>query len=304
MIRRGENIDRCFIGESGGGTGQGLYSNHLAAVYGPNHAFIDPNPWHNEDELRKQLEQFSGACILTAQEKPESQRAFREDLYKKMVSAVDLAARKPYGYVTRMLRIIGWKHIETNDIMSFKNISEANFNSIFRRSLVWICKAVFLEGDYIREHYPDAHLDGIFPKDPNLKSFLESGPAIAAHLRHQLGFEATHSPEVCRKFIETFAAEGITEIKMRKACGLPARPPTDKPLVLAAAEKLHEDAEMLDPATSSLDHAREAADSIIEWAQGPQNIRFFSSFPCLGGSGAHAATRNHTLASLKYLGRT
>ena len=33
LAKRGENIDRCFIGESLGGTGQSLFSSHLAAVY-------------------------------------------------------------------------------------------------------------------------------------------------------------------------------------------------------------------------------------------------------------------------------
>ena len=75
LAKRGENVDRCFIGESSGGTGQSLYSNHLAAVYGHNHSFIDPN-WHNEDELRKQLESFAHCFIVS----------FKEDLYKKMVS--------------------------------------------------------------------------------------------------------------------------------------------------------------------------------------------------------------------------
>lgn len=236
LAKRGENIDRCFIGESGGGAGQGLYSSHLAAVYKHNHAFIDPNLWHNEDELRKQLEQFSSACIITAQEKPESHRPFREDLYKKMVSADDLAARKPYGYVTRMLRVVGWKRIETNDLMSFKNISEANLNSILRRSLVWIPQAVFVDGEYLEKEYSDAHKDGIFPKDPTLRAFLESGPAIGASLQHQLGFELTHSREDCRRLIETYAQAGLTEQKIRKACGLPDRAASDKPAVLAQAE--------------------------------------------------------------------
>ena len=156
LAKRGENIDRCFIGESGGGTGQGLYSQHLAAVYKHNHAFIDSSLWHNEDELRKQLELFAGAWILTAQEKPDSHRKFREDLYKKLVSGDDLAARRPYGYFTRMLRVVGWKRVETNDLLEFKNVSEENFNSIFRRSLVWVAKALFLDEEYIKKHYPDA----------------------------------------------------------------------------------------------------------------------------------------------------
>ena len=195
-----------YIEESGGGAGQGLYSSHLAAVYRCNHAFIDPNLWHNEGELRKQLEQFSSASIITAQEKPESNRFCRGDLYEKMVSTHDLAAaRKPYGYVTRTLRIVGCKRIETKDLMSFKNIPEANLNSIFRSRLVRIPQAVFVSGEYLEKEYSDVSKDGIFPKDPTLRAFLESGPAIAASLHHQLEFELTQSREDCRRLIETYA---------------------------------------------------------------------------------------------------
>ena len=47
-----------------------LYSSHLAAVYKRNHSFIDPNLWYSEDELRKQLESFASAFVLTAPWKP------------------------------------------------------------------------------------------------------------------------------------------------------------------------------------------------------------------------------------------
>ena len=108
LAKRGENVDRCFIGESAGGTGQSLFSSHLAAVYGPHHAFIDPNLFHNEEEMRKQLEQFAHCWIITAQEAPETHKHFQQDLFKKLMSADDLAGRRPYGFVTRMLRVIGF----------------------------------------------------------------------------------------------------------------------------------------------------------------------------------------------------
>ena len=273
LAKRGENIDRCFIGESGGGTGQGLYSNHLAAVHKHNHAFIDPNLWHNEDELRKQLEMFSGAWILTAQEKPDSHKKFREDLYKKLVSADDLAARKPYGYVTKMLRVIGWKRVETNDLLEFKNVSEESFNSIFRRSLVWKAKALFLDADYIAQHYPDAALDGIFPKDPTLRAFLESGPAIAASLRNQLGFELGHSRDRRRSIIEEYASAGFTEKKIRQACGLADRPPTSKPAALVAAESALSSTccdDIAADGTEILPRERELSDEILKWIMNQQ----------------------------------
>ena len=82
LAKRGLNIDRCFIGESAGGTGQSLYSSHLNAVYSQNHAFVDSNLFHNEDEMRKQLEQFAHCCMITAQEAPETNRTFQQDLFK------------------------------------------------------------------------------------------------------------------------------------------------------------------------------------------------------------------------------
>ena len=103
LAKRGENIDRCFIGQSPAGVGQSLYSSHLNAVCGHNRAFIDPNIWYDEQELLKQIEQFAGCFILTAQEAPETSRRMSEDHYKKTMSADGMAGRRPYGYVTRMI---------------------------------------------------------------------------------------------------------------------------------------------------------------------------------------------------------
>ena len=103
--------------------------------------------------------------------------------------------------------------------MSFRNVKERNFNSILRRCLVWIPKALFVDADCLAD-YQDAPSDGIFPIDPTLRSFLESGPAIAASLRMQHGFETTHSREDCYKVIDDCATAGPTEHKMREACGL------------------------------------------------------------------------------------
>jgi hypothetical protein len=52
LAKRWINIDRCFIGISPGGVGQSLYSSHLDAMYGPVHAFFDPNIFYSDDELR------------------------------------------------------------------------------------------------------------------------------------------------------------------------------------------------------------------------------------------------------------
>ena len=226
LAKRGENIDRCFIGESAGGTGQSLFSSHLAAVYSQNHAFIDPNLFHNEEEMRKQLEQFAHCWIITAQEAPETHRHFQQDLYKKFMSADDLAGRKPYGFVAKMMRVTGFKRFETNKIMTFRNVMETNFNSIYRRCLVWKPQPIFVDSTSFGDAYKDPDADGIFQKDPTLRSFLESGPAIAAALIQQHGFESHYSRQECVQMIEDYALSGFTERKVREACGL--RPPEDQ----------------------------------------------------------------------------
>ena len=226
LAKRGENVDRCFIGESPGGTGQSLFSTHLAAVYSHNHAFIDPNLFHNEEEMRKQLEQFAHCWIITAQEAPETHRHFQQDLFKKLMSADDLAGRRPYGFVTKMLRVVGFKRFETNKVMTFRNVMEANFNSIYGRCLVWNPKPIFVENTDFGTDYKDPQADDIFQKGPTLRSFLECGPAIAANLEQQHGFEVEVGRQGCVDIIEAYALSGLTERKVRAACGLQP-PPED-----------------------------------------------------------------------------
>ena len=227
LAKRGENIDRCFIGESPGEVGQSLYSAHLDAVYGHNHSFFDPNVWYKDDELRKQIEQFADCIIITGQEAPEQTKRMREDLFKRTMSADGIAGRKPYGIATRMMKCVGWKRMEVNKIMKFMGVSEENFLSILRRALVWWPKARFIDGEYLEKHVPEHELDGVFPKDPSLKVFLESGPAVAAGLRIQHAFETKHRKKDCEAIIEGYAYLGgdlgITEAKMRQACGLRPR---------------------------------------------------------------------------------
>jgi hypothetical protein len=141
--------------------------------------------------------------------------------------SLGIAGRKPYGITTRMLEIIGWKRIELNRLMRFGGVTEINFQSILRRSFVWKPKAKFLDASYLDAHYPDHASHGVFAKKALLKNFLSSGPASAAGIRLQHGFETLHSPEECRHNIEEYAAlggdDGLTEDSMRISCGLKAR---------------------------------------------------------------------------------
>jgi hypothetical protein len=227
LCKRGENLDRCFIGESPGGVGQSLFTAHLAAVYKHNHSYFDPNVWYMDEELRKQIEEFADSFILTGQETPNGTRQLREDLFKKTMSADGIPGRKPYGLQTRMLELVGWKRLELNKMLRFGSVSETNFNSILRRCFVWKPKARFWDSDYLKKHYPDSHLDGIFPKCAELRNFLVSPGAVAASLKIQYGFELKHCKEECRQMIENYVVlggdEGLTDERMRSACGLKPR---------------------------------------------------------------------------------
>ena len=211
------------------GVGQSLYSSHLHAVYSPNHAFIDPNIWYDEHEMRKQIEQSAGCFILTAQEKPENSRRMREDLFKKTMSADGIAGRRPYGLQTRMIELVGWKRYEVNSMIRFANVCERNFPSANRRGFVWHPKARFIDEAIIAGPYPDANRDGYFKKDEELKAFLKSPPCVAAALRLQHAFEISHGPHDCRQMIEDLASQPLTEDSMREACGLPPRHRSSEP---------------------------------------------------------------------------
>ncbi|CAE7841050.1 unnamed protein product, partial [Symbiodinium sp. KB8] len=102
IAKRGLNVDRCFIGISPGGEGQSLFSMHLAEMYKHNHAFFDPNIWHLDEELRKQVESFARCFVLTGQEAPETNKKLHIDLYKKTISADGIMGRKPYGYIAHV----------------------------------------------------------------------------------------------------------------------------------------------------------------------------------------------------------
>ncbi len=46
-----------------------MHTAFLHAQFGPkNHVYFDPNIFYQDEELRKQVEQFAGAIIFTGQE--------------------------------------------------------------------------------------------------------------------------------------------------------------------------------------------------------------------------------------------
>ena len=225
IAKRGLNVDRCFIGISPGGVGQSLYSLHLSEMYKHNHVYFDPNIWYLDEELRKQVETFARAFIMTGQEAPESSKKLHIDLYKKTISADGIMGRKPYGYSTKMFHTIGWTRLEVNRIMKFLGVGNNAFNSMFRRSLVWKAKARFIHKKFLAA-YEDHEKDGIFEADPSLNKFLATSQASIAGLRLQWAFERDNNKEDCYQLIENYCNGGdsyLTEDVMRNACGLPVR---------------------------------------------------------------------------------
>ena len=250
LAKRGLNIDRCFIGISPGGVGQSLYSLHLAEMYKQNHAFFDPRVWVLDEELRKQVESFANCFILTGQEAPESNKKIQTDLYKKFISGDGIMGRKPYGYSTRMFRVIGWTRLEVNRMIAFQGVTLKNLHSIFRRALVWKGKARFVHPKFLLR-YPDHELDGIFAADPSLAHFFTQTQASCAGLKLQWAFEERYNKDMCYEEIEAYCNGGdqyLTEDAIRQACSIPIRNRQHEPddglqAVLAAEEESQKDME-------------------------------------------------------------
>ncbi|CAK0791818.1 unnamed protein product [Prorocentrum cordatum] len=198
-----------------------------------NHKYFDPQVFYLDEEMRKTVESLKGTIVLTAQEKPEGLRkSFREDLFKKLASADGIFGRLPYQILTKVIYLVGWKRMELNKLITFDGVSEGAFHAIYRRSLLIKVWARFVDAEYIRRVLPDAEKYGIFPRAPDLKPFMQSGPAIAAGLQRQLGFERKHGEAASRSLIDDYCLRGgdngITEKYMRQACLLP-EPSQPKP---------------------------------------------------------------------------
>ena len=112
-------------------------------------------------------------------------------------------------------------------MFQFQQVSKKDFNAILRRSFVWRVVARFEDPRAVEGAYEDMWRDGVFPKDPDLKQFLVSGPAILAALQIQNAFEMRFNKEECERLIEDYAYwggdRGLTEDTMREACGMPPR---------------------------------------------------------------------------------
>ena len=70
----------------------------IDTVLGPrNHMFFDSSVYHEDDELRKEVEKMSTKICVTAQEAVENHsKKMRSDLYKKHITGKKLRARLPH----------------------------------------------------------------------------------------------------------------------------------------------------------------------------------------------------------------
>jgi len=179
LAKRGHNVDAITLYWGPGGVGMSLYSAHLHAVYGPtNHRYFDPNVFYADDELRKQIEQLSGAIIYTGQEKPTGTRSrMREDLLKKFATAEGISGRMPYAILTKQFRIVGWKRMEMNKLIQFDDVSAENFESIMRRVALVKIQARFCDKRVLGNGADACASVGIFERDPDLQEFVVSTQA-------------------------------------------------------------------------------------------------------------------------------
>ena len=134
-----------------------------------------------DDELRKFLEQLVGLRVWTAQEATEGGTGnlenIRQDLYKKICSSDPISRRPPYAKTTKMLPPRSLARFELNKPLTFDNVKEESWGSIYMTSLAITTKGEFLPKYEYDALPPDVKESGyVFPKGDTVKGFLESNP--------------------------------------------------------------------------------------------------------------------------------
>ena len=229
LAKRGMNVDQVFFFWGSGGVGLSLTTSLLSNMLGSNlHRYFDPQVFYMDEEMRKQVESLVGSIVMTAQEKPEGMnKSFREDLFKKMATADGIFGRLPYAVLTKVITLIGWKRMELNKLITFAGVPETAFDAIFRRSLLVRIRSKFLDQEWISNFLPDSEKYGVFPRQPDLREFMQSGPAGLAANILQCQFESQNDKAASRRALDDYTLRGgdhgIMETYMRAACNLPAR---------------------------------------------------------------------------------
>ena len=129
-----------------------------------------------------------------------------------------------------MLSMRGMLRFELNSPLEFDNITDDNWDSIYRRSLVIEMKGRFLPSEEYDSLTEDEKATGsIFQKDDTLKSFLEERPAALAFFNIVYAYMNKRTMEESRSTIDSYArTEGTTWRVMRGACRLPLQVPPRK----------------------------------------------------------------------------
>lgn len=289
---RGCNINQITVYWGPGGVGMSSFTSHLVAMYGEhNHAMFDPNVFYDDAELRKQIERLMGRFIYTGQERPVGTRhGVRQDLVKKFATGEGIAGRMPYGVLTKLYKVIGWKRLELNSMINFENVVESNFESIMRRFAVISLKSRFVEPHTLRDVQIQPEGVGVFQRDPDLESFYTSGPAVAAGLKIQHAFERTHSMEDCRQVLIEYTRlggdNGVGMAYLREACGLPAM--SDLPQEQASA--LGSVAHLLAPdakQTAEVDRVAQVSETLMRHLV-TKGVDFLTRTLCMQCGGVHA----------------
>ena len=219
---------------------------------------------------RKTIEKLMGHFVYTGQEKPVgNKQGVRQDLVKKFATGEGMSGRMPYGILTKLYKVIGWKRLKLNKMISFDDIEERNFESILRRFSVIRLQSRLVEPGTLPDIPCDAAQVGVFSRDAELETFYVSGPATAAGLKLQYAFEQTHDLEECRRILVQYTRlggdHGVGLTYLREACGL-------KPLAevqsAGAASGLGPLALLLEPDSGEKATSQRVEDATIHLARG------------------------------------
>ena len=119
----------------------------IVSTFKDHHRWVDMNVYHDDHEMRKQADLFTGASIVTGQESPDTDRRMREDIFKKHISGDPVARRLPNAVLAKMVSLTGRKRYDMNELLRCSGTTEESFMSIFRRSLVIVHKARFISAE-------------------------------------------------------------------------------------------------------------------------------------------------------------
>ena len=114
----------------------------------------------------------------------------------------------------------------------FSEVTNAEFESIMRRSCVIKIFARFFDQVYLESHLPEHEQFGIFARRPDLPELFQQPRFAAAFNRVQHAFEEKNGEISCRNIIVNFCRNGgdhgVTEAFMRDSCHLTRKPLLDK----------------------------------------------------------------------------